>query len=89
LEKTFKIIYFKPPCYRQGHLPLDQVAQSLTQPGLECFQGGGIYNLAGQSYIDGCKIFDIIFHKILIEKLLLMYEAARASSEVVRKLPEQ
>ena len=36
------------PCYRQGHLPLDQVAQSPIQPGLECFQGGGIHNLTGQ-----------------------------------------
>ena len=35
-------------CYRQGHLPLDQVAHSPIQPGLECFQGGGIRNLTGQ-----------------------------------------
>ena len=27
------------PCYREGHLPLDQVAQSLIQPGLEWLQG--------------------------------------------------
>ena len=32
-------------CYMQGHIPLDQIAQSPTQPGLECFQGGGIHNL--------------------------------------------
>jgi len=32
-----------PPCYRQGHLPLAQVAHSPIQPGLECFQGGGIH----------------------------------------------
>lgn len=24
-------------CYRQGHLPLDQIVQSLIQSGLECF----------------------------------------------------
>ena len=48
LEGTFKIISFQPPCYRQGHLPLDQVAHSPIQPGLECFQGGGIHNLTGQ-----------------------------------------
>ncbi|KAK4812855.1 LOW QUALITY PROTEIN: hypothetical protein QYF61_022581, partial [Mycteria americana] len=32
----------------QGHLPLDQVAQSPVQPDLECFQGWGIYQLPGQ-----------------------------------------
>ena len=35
-------------CYRQGHLPLDLVAQSPIQPGHECFQRGGIHNLSGQ-----------------------------------------
>jgi len=35
-------------CYGQGHLPLNQVAQSPIQAGLECFQGWGIYNLSGQ-----------------------------------------
>ena len=42
LEGTIKIIEFQPPCYRQRHLPLNQVAQSPTQLALECFQGGGI-----------------------------------------------
>jgi len=41
LEGTLKIIWFQPPCHKQGHLPLDQVAQSSIQPGLEHFQGGG------------------------------------------------
>jgi len=27
------IIYFQPPCYVQGHLPLDQAAQSHIQSG--------------------------------------------------------
>ena len=31
----------------QGHQPLDQAAQSHIQPGLECIQGWGIYNLPG------------------------------------------
>ena len=35
LEGTFKIIQFQPPCYRQGHLLLDQVAHSPILPGLE------------------------------------------------------
>jgi len=39
LEGTLKIIYFQPPCHGQGHLPLDQVAQSPIQPGLEGFGG--------------------------------------------------
>ena len=28
LEGTLQIILFQPPCHGQGHLPLDQVAQS-------------------------------------------------------------
>jgi len=36
------------PCRGQGHVPLDQVAQSSIQPGLEHFQGGGIHNFSGQ-----------------------------------------
>jgi len=40
LEVTLKISWFQPPCHEQGHLPLDQVAQSPIQPGLEHFQGG-------------------------------------------------
>jgi len=48
LEGTFKIIWFQAPCYRQGCLPLDQVAHGPIQPALECFQGGGIHSLTGQ-----------------------------------------
>ena len=48
LEGTFEIIQFQPPCYRQGHFPLDQVVQSPIQPGLQCFQEGGIHGPAGQ-----------------------------------------
>ena len=36
------------PCSEQGHLHLDQVAQSPLEPGLECFQGWGIHRLSGQ-----------------------------------------
>ena len=42
------IIEFQPPCYVQGHQPLDQAAQSHIQPGLECLQGWGNHNLLGQ-----------------------------------------
>jgi len=48
LERTFKTILFQTPCFTQGHLFLDQVAQSPIQLGLECLQGGGIRNLSGQ-----------------------------------------
>jgi len=48
LEGTLKIIQFQPPCHGQGHLPLDQVAQSLSQPGPEHFQGGGICQVSVQ-----------------------------------------
>ncbi|KAK4816838.1 hypothetical protein QYF61_023902 [Mycteria americana] len=36
------------PCNEQGHLQLDQAAQSPIQPDLECLQGWGIYHLSGQ-----------------------------------------
>ena len=48
LEGTLKITQFQPLCYRQGHLLLDQVAQSPIQPGLESLQGGAIHSLSGQ-----------------------------------------
>jgi len=48
LERTLKIIWFQPPCHEQGHLPLDQVAQSSIQPGLEHCQGGSIHSFSGQ-----------------------------------------
>jgi len=48
LEGTLKIIWFQPPCHEQGRLPLDQVAQSSIQPGLEHCQGGDIHNFSGQ-----------------------------------------
>ena len=48
LEGTLKILQFQPPCRGQGHLPLDQVAQSPMQHDLEHFQGGGIHSFSGQ-----------------------------------------
>ncbi|KAK4811770.1 LOW QUALITY PROTEIN: hypothetical protein QYF61_005338 [Mycteria americana] len=48
LEGTLETIQFQTLCHGQGYLPLDQVAQSLIQPGLEPFQGGGIHNCSGQ-----------------------------------------
>ena len=40
LKRTIMIIEFQPPCYVQGHQPLEQAAQSHIQPGLECISGG-------------------------------------------------
>jgi len=48
LEGTFRGHLAQPPCSEQGHLQLHQAAQSPVQPGLECFQGGGIYTLSGE-----------------------------------------
>ncbi|KAK4829553.1 hypothetical protein QYF61_005222 [Mycteria americana] len=54
------------PLQEQGHLSLDQVAQSPTQPDLECFQGWGLRCLSGQPVpvphhphlLEGCcKVF--------------------------------
>lgn len=48
LEGTLKIIMFQPSYQGQRHLPLDQVARRLTQPGLEHSQEGGRCNFSGQ-----------------------------------------
>jgi len=48
LEGAFRGHLAQPPCREQGHLQLDQVAQSPIQPGLECFQGWGLQCLSGQ-----------------------------------------
>jgi len=52
LEGTLKIISFQPPCHGQGHLPVDQVAQSPVQPGLEHCQGGGSHSSSAQQGCD-------------------------------------
>jgi len=48
LVGTLEIIWFQPPCHEQGHLPLDQAAQSSIQPAFEHCQGGGSHNFSGQ-----------------------------------------
>jgi len=48
LKGHLKVIYFQLPCHEQGHLPLDQVAQSSIQPGLEHCQGGDSHSFSGQ-----------------------------------------
>ena len=42
LEGTFKDNLVQPPCHRQEHLSLDQVAQNPAQPDLEHFNDGKV-----------------------------------------------
>ena len=44
----FKGHLVHPPCSKQGHLQIHQVAQSHVQLGRECFQWWGICHLSGQ-----------------------------------------
>ena len=48
LKGTFKCHPVQLPCIEQGHTQVDQVTQSLVQPGLESLQGWSIYHLSGQ-----------------------------------------
>jgi len=48
MQWTFKEHLVQPPHNEQGHLQLDQVAQSPIQPHLECCQGWGTYHLSAQ-----------------------------------------
>ena len=52
LEGTFKYHLEQPLCHGQGRLPLDQVAQSPIQPGLEHFHGAGFRSFSGQPVPD-------------------------------------
>ena len=53
LKRTTMIIQFQPPCYVQGHQPLDQAARSHIQPGLECLQEHD--DLLGFSFSKNCR----------------------------------
>ncbi|NWR13930.1 ACOT5 thioesterase, partial [Emberiza fucata] len=48
VERDLKCHIVQPPCNKQGHLQLDQIAQSRIQPGLGCFQAWDIHRLSGQ-----------------------------------------
>lgn len=48
LEGSFKSHLVLPLCNERGHIPLNQVAQTLVQPNLKCFQGWGMDLLSGQ-----------------------------------------
>ena len=45
LEASCRGHLAQPLCSEQGHLQLDQVAQSPVQPDIECFHGWGIVEL--------------------------------------------
>jgi len=47
LEETFEVHLVQPSWHGQGHLPLDQVAQSSVPPDLEHLQGWGIHSFSG------------------------------------------
>jgi len=48
LEETLKSHLVQLLCNEQGHLQLDQVAQSPIQFDLECLQRWGIHHISGQ-----------------------------------------
>ncbi|KAK4814330.1 hypothetical protein QYF61_014844 [Mycteria americana] len=72
------------PLQEQGHLQLDQVAQSPIQPDLECFQGWGLRYLSGQPVpvphhphlLEGCN-------KVSPEPSLLQAEQPQLSQPVL------
>jgi len=41
-------LVYNPPCHGKGHHPLDQVAPSPIEPGLEQFQGGSLHSVSVQ-----------------------------------------
>lgn len=47
LEGSWKNIFFQCSCHGKGRLPLEQIAQSPTQPGFEHFEGQGIHKFSG------------------------------------------
>jgi len=46
--RDLKDVSFQPPCHGHAHFPLEQVAQSLIQPGLGHCQGEGSHSFSGQ-----------------------------------------
>lgn len=63
---TLKITWFQHTCHKQGHLLLDQVAQSSSQPGLGHCKGQDMHNFSGQMipmlYYPHRKNFFLIFN---------------------------
>lgn len=40
LKGTFKIIWFQPPCYKRGHVPLDKIVQRPSSLVLNAYREG-------------------------------------------------
>ena len=66
LERTLEDVLVQLPCSEQGHLQLDQVAQSLVQSDLECLQGQGFHHLSEQKEVDAALSSIISFTYWLI-----------------------
>jgi len=62
LEGNFVLVehLVQLPCNEQGYLHLNQVAQSLIHPDLECLQGWSIQNLSGQSLETFFGVFIVV-----------------------------
>jgi len=81
LEGTFKIIYFQSPCYRQGHLPLDQVAHGPIQAPEQD-------TILSQEQRGRISILDLLLTLLLVQpRLQLPFEAARAHCRLLLNLP--
>ena len=74
LEGTFKDLLVQLLCNEQGHLQLDQFAQSPVQPDLECLQGQSIHHFSGQHHYPYCKNVFLISNPMT--KSLTKYLAA-------------
>ena len=81
LEGTNKGHLVQFLCDKQGHALLDQVAQSLIQPGLESLQGWGINHISGQPVLvphhPHCKS---LFSYIQPKSTLLKFKAVSPCS---------
>jgi len=73
LEGNFKITYFQPSCYRQGHLLPDQVAQSPIQPSIELLHRLGTHHLDGQPTPMTCHSYCKKFLPYILSKYNLFY----------------
>jgi len=73
LEGTFRGHLVQPTGSEQGHLQVDQGAQSDIQPGLEWFQGWGLHHLSGQpgplTLVSSANLLRV--HSVLLSKSLM------------------
>ena len=90
LEGIFRGHLAQPPCSEQGHLQLDQGAQSPIQPDLEQFQWWGIHSFSGQPvpvpHHPHCKKFLPYVHSKCTLFQLKTVSCALATTELVKSL---